>query len=216
MLTGQNGILTKANEAKEETEEANKKENQDLETLEEDYLAQIDTKTTGRAGEISQNWEKYKGKEVSYNTGKPEFDSGEDKINWKIFYSDDIHIYLISSNCVNIQTQTPKTLRGNALNEGESKYCGYFQNIINDYSKDGEKNDIDNSKAKKWLTCKHSVNIQPVEYMMDTDIWTNLYGNNSESYWVIGGPTLDMFAASYNKSFERKLEYTSDGYINRI
>ena len=46
--------------------------------------------------------------------------------------------------------------------------------------------------------------------MLDTDIWNPIYKNEYAEY-AIGGPTLEMFCASYKDTHKNKyIEYTAD------
>mgnify|MGYP004466369121 FL=1 len=86
---------------------------------------------------------------------------------------------------------------------GETHYTPVgFQKVLENYS--GSSYINSNSKAKKWIswTKQYSSstyeNIKSVSYMLDTNIWTSKFGDNNYADYVIGGPTLEMFVASWN------------------
>ena len=97
---------------------------------------------------------------------------------------------------------------GDDVSEGYKAPYG-FANVINSYS--GSDYINLNSKAKKWIswTKQYSSstypNIQSVSYMLDTNTWTSKYGDNNFADYVIGGPTLEMFVASWNTKYEDKI-----------
>lgn len=78
-----------------------------------------------------------------------------------------------------------------------------------------------NSKAKNWLSQwysysngKHKTsgdnkNLKAVAYMMDTSIWTTKFTTNWKNFdglidYAIGGPTLELFCASYKDTHPDK------------
>lgn len=77
-----------------------------------------------------------------------------------------------------------------------------FNNVYGSYS--GSSYINSNSKAKKWISWSNNYNsstnsnIKSVSYMLDTNVWTRQYGDNNFADYVIGGPTLEMFVASWN------------------
>ena len=75
--------------------------------------------------------------------------------------------------------------------------------------------------ARKWLDTflnsygtSTNTGVRAVAYLMDTNVWSIYAGNNAE--YAIGGPTLEMFCASYKDTHQsRYLEcdsVTSNGY----
>ena len=86
----------------------------------------------------------------------------------------------------------------------EDTYKLNFSNVYKDYT--GASWISQNSKGAKWLSqflgnnsyntsSSTNVNIRVVAYMMDTNIWSIYAGTNAE--YAMGGPTLEMFCASY-------------------
>ncbi len=79
-----------------------------------------------------------------------------------------------------------------------------FKNIINDYT---GSSDITNSRITPWLSYLNSrggqsntsSNMKATAYLLDTNVWdANFKGSKAD--YAIGGPTLDMFVASYKKT----------------
>jgi len=139
---------------------------------------------------------------------------------WKIFYADSNNIYIITDNYIHydyLPKSTNYTLYKN------SNYRFSFNDIVNDYN--GSANilntSITDSRVKKWISwaTKYStstnLNIKAVAYMLDTSKWNLLYKNNTYADYAIGGPTLELFVASYNQrypSLNIGISLDSDGY----
>ena len=90
---------------------------------------------------------------------------------------------------------------GDDVSEGYKVPYGFI-NVYGNYS--GSSYINSNSKAKKWISWANQYssstneNIRSVSYMLDTNVWTRQYGDNNFADYVIGGPTLEMFVASWN------------------
>ena len=116
--------------------------------------------------------------------------------NWQIFHSDGENIYLIAQDYVqNIYVPAGKG------GTGIAKYGNYgvgFTNVVNGYTGSV---DINSELAEKWLSqytyTSVTMNMKTTAYLLDTDVWSEFKDNNYAEY-AIGGPTLEMFVASYN------------------
>ena len=96
------------------------------------------------------------------------------------------------------------------------EYTAVFGNVYNSYA--GSSYINSNSKAKKWISWANQYssstneNIRSVSYMLDTNVWTSKYGDNNYADYVIGGPTVEMFVASWNtKHPENKIYCNGTG-----
>ena len=116
-------------------------------------------------------------------------------------------MYIISSDYVPVST-LPTTSVGHKPENTNSSYpkAAPFNNIINDY--DGSSN-ITDEKIKalnndyfniKGYTSKGN-NMKEVAYMLDTGIWST-FRNEEYAEYAIGGPTIEMLMASYNKKYQ--------------
>ena len=132
--------------------------------------------------------------------------------DWKIFHSDGKNVYIIASDYVPVD-KLPETSKKNKPANANSSYpkAAPFNNVINDYT--GSAN-ITDEKIKalnksyfdyleKNNTVSKNNNMKAVAYMLDTGIWSSFKTEKAE--YVIGGPTVEMLMASYNK------KYASDG-----
>ena len=125
--------------------------------------------------------------------------------DWKIFHSDGKNVYIIASDYVPVD-KLPETSAKHKPANADSSYpkAAPFDNVINDY--DGSSNITDekikalnNDYFSKGYTSINS-NMKAVAYMLDTGIWSSFASEKAE--YAIGGPTVEMLMASYNKKYQ--------------
>ena len=158
------------------------------------------------AGEIASNPSEHYGGEVT-NYITP---SGDPNVVWRIFYADENNIYLIASNYIKYDyapTSENYTLYKN------SDYRLAFDNVYQDYTGSAS---ITDGRITKWIQKYLDVaptstyqNIRAVAFMLDEPRWSAMYANPSYAEYAIGGPTLEMFVASYNKTHPENPMYCS-------
>ena len=173
------------------------------------------------AADINQNPSEYYGEEVEYTptNGAP--------VGWKIFYADEENIYLIASDYV-VNTYAPNAANGTPVNKTEgSTYKIYFTDIANnsayigtvDIKGDGTaEHPGEDTRVKKWISHIDSFtstynNMKATAYLLDTSIWSGYKDSNNKAEYVIGGPTLELFIASYNDTHETDINYEVTGRI---
>ena len=121
---------------------------------------------------------------------------------WRIFYADESNIYLIADDYISAEN-APDGQGGSKLYKN-STYKLSFDDVYKDYS--GASWISQNSKGAKWLSgflnansyntsSSTNENIRAVAYMMDTNVWSIYAGEDAE--YAMGGPTLELFCASY-------------------
>ena len=130
-------------------------------------------------------------------------------VGWKIFYADSENIYLIADDYVP-NTYVPNASNGTAPNKN-GKYKIYFTNIVGSYTGTADIRTED-ARVRKWITHINSYtstnnNMKAVAYLLDTSIWSGFKDSNSKAEYVIGGPTLELFIASYNNTHETDINY---------
>lgn len=173
---------------------------------------------------------KYYGKTVTgYTSTSATEGTKVGTVGWKIFYAGPTpgtttnNIYLIAD--ASIHYDNAPTSATETLNKGNSDYNFHFNNIISDYSTGAAA--ITDIKVKPWLSYLNTYptntnnNMKAVAFMLDTSRW-NMYYKGDVAEYAIGGPTLDMFVASYNEYYEDDTTFTgtkaicyartSDGY----
>ncbi len=165
------------------------------------------TATTEKKGDtaavVAQNPETYYGKEVE-NYGVIYDNTSEATNKWRIFYADEENIYLITDDYIH-EDYAP-----DAGSYQIYAYNTYELSINNVYKNYTGAADIDSTFANKWLSAYYpsnktstNYNIRAVAYMLDTDIWNPIYKNEYAEY-AIGGPTLEMYCASYKDTHPSK------------
>ncbi len=121
-------------------------------------------------------------------------------LKWRIFYKDKKNIYLIADDYVPYNN-LPISAGGTALAK-QGNYSAELTPVINEYTgsewiiKNTDENAI---KWLNWVTAypdSTNTNIKATTYMMDTNIWGEKFAG-SEAEYAIGGPTLELFCASY-------------------
>ena len=165
------------------------------------------------ASDVANNIGSYIGSTVTNYTPN----GGDKNVGWKIFYagksdagdsSENDHIYLIADDYIDIKNSageynTPSA-NGSVDALVDSPKCAALATI----QKSGYSGD--NSLAKNWL--KEDYGSSPIKYMLDTEGWSSLYGNEYAEY-AIAGPTVEMFAKSWNSNDGYpKLSYSYDEY----
>ncbi len=154
------------------------------------------------------------------------YNSKTSGITWRLWYVDNVEtsdktqdtIYLIGDF---IKTSQVPQKSGNSAIGGQNDKCSYFglnatTGIMPAYT-NSSKWVWDNQQtiASKWLkkwydygshkTSGDNNNMKAVAYMMDSSIWKEKFGDTSnKANYVLGGPTLEMFCASYKDSHPRK------------
>ena len=183
MLTGQNGILTQAQNAKNRTEAAQAEEENRLNeynniinnyvsggTTEETPTFDEDTLTIGEA----TNVDKYGWKVPNYTV--------EATNVWRLFYQDSNYTYLITDECV-----------GNYM--PSNYYVEYTSGA--DVSTIGQKLNPMLLKDGTFFTSSNTnENILATAWLTDPNKWAQF--KNSDAVFVIGSPTVELYVKSFN------------------
>ncbi len=140
--------------------------------------------------------------------------AGVTDVKWRIFYigkdptdTGENNIYLIADHYVprnELPAKNGKT--PNVGSDSSGNRTAYFTDVYSEYA--GSSSIENSNPAYNWLnqwnvylsnnsTSSTYENIRSVAYMMDTEIW-NKFGIVNISKYAIGGPTLELFAKSYN------------------
>ncbi|MBQ9012509.1 MAG: hypothetical protein IJ094_02925 [Bacilli bacterium] len=137
---------------------------------------------------------------------------------WKIFYSDGQHVYLISSKYIDVN-KLPATKNGYKPENCNAEYpkTANFDNVLKDYNGSP---DITDERLKE-LNYDYFVkgyssndnNMKAVAYMLDIDIWS-IFARGKNAEYAIGGPTIEMVFNSYNQKYDKS--YISKVFENEI
>lgn len=116
-------------------------------------------------------------------------------LEWQVFYSDPIETYLISKTLAKTEFPIPLKREKQSNDEEEYEYKG---------SADVRKLEYGLKWNKKWL--KRCLNNEAIggsakatAYMCDPVNWSE-YTTEGVANYAVGGPTVEMMIASYNKS----------------
>ena len=162
---------------------------------------------TINAEEVAKHPVVYCGKEVTGYT----CDSSAGVNKWKIYHSDGKNIYLIADNYVTAEYIPTKD--GATMTASTDYTNGYYfeDTLLNKYTGAAS---ITDTNITPWLSYLKSSyggsdntnkNMKATAYLLDTEIWKG-FKNSTKAKYAIGAPTLDMFVASYNTRFARKIE----------
>ena len=191
-----------------------------------------DTKQEITTEEVA-NDTSYIGKYVNYEVPT----GGDPEVKWRIFYVDgmngetvaenDRHIYLIAEDYLKFDYVPEKKVNGTTYTMYKNGYTNSdyilnFNNMYEAYSSNTCSTNITDTRIKKWMEYvdkypdSKNYNISSVAYMLDTEIWNTKYKNSYADY-AIGGPTIELFNASYkathpNNNYIEATVYDSSGY----
>ena len=213
MLTGENGILSQAAKAKEETEKA-----QANEALILDEYNKFLNNAVGGTGSTTPPEEP--AKEVTASDIADNKDAiGKDVTgytaqgvsSWKIFYAGTVegetepHIYLISSDYIPYDV-IPASTAGNKPAQGSFDRAAEFTNILGDYEGSASVTEerlkgLNNSYFNTKGYTSTNNNMKSVAYMLDTKAWSGFAVTGKADY-AIGGPTVELLFKSYNQKYE--------------
>ena len=133
----------------------------------------------------------------------------QQSVNWRIFHTDGTNIYLIADNY--IENQYKPVGKSGSTYSGTSGTYGADLNALKDYA--GSSDITASHPAKKWLSKytyeSTSYNMKATAYLLDTSVWNTVFANSYAEY-AIGGPTLELFTASYNATHEKDIEIQAD------
>ena len=165
------------------------------------------------AEEIASKPEEHYGGEVT-NYLAP---SGDPNVKWRIFYADESNVYLIASDYIH-KNYAPESAKNTLYNNGNG-YQLSFNNVIKDYNT-GAAN-ITDSRITKWINYVKDYpsatgsGIKSVAFMLDEARWSAKYAKPKYAEYAIGGPTLELWCASYKASHPDKYvecSYNAFGY----
>lgn len=262
-LFGENSILTKASESKEETRGASVEEARDLwkinqeadsmvasvtsQTLEEliddlvtqklltedekdqilgneskgieaTYKITIGSKTiefkkieeTTLAEEITPtNYGDY----INYNVDLN--DDGDTTNDWRIFYADGTNVFIIAADYLSNEKLPDET---DMVKQAGYSYSAYWTEAnLTKAGASAISSDVANKYMLNWLTTNPDStnnNAKAVADLLDTSVWSS-FATGVTGAEAIGGPTLEMYVASWNAKEYTQLycnNSTSAGY----
>ena len=187
MLTGNNGILTQAQRAKNETENAAQNEVAILDEYNQ-YLNNVTNGGTTTTPTFDANTltigdainsDKYGQKVTNYTV-----QAGKMTTNvWRLFYQDNNYTYLITDECL-----------------GSYKPSDYYTGVYSngaDVSTIGQKLNPMLLENEGFFTSSNTnANILATAWLTDPDKWAQF--KNSDAVFAIGSPTVELLVKSFN------------------
>ena len=126
---------------------------------------------------------------VGYTDTEANANSG----GYRLFYQDKNYTYLISDSTIALEDISTK-LYGSDYPNGASIKENSIGQMLNPMLKDAQ---VNGEKYNFFEAGNTKDNIKAVGWLTDPKNWTE-YTNGEEGVLAIGGPTLELFAASYN------------------
>ena len=247
MLTGNNGILQKAETAKESSAEAEGEEKINLAILAvktqtnggfDQKLLQEELKKyglTGTKGEnettvtvnektytiddegnvtsketikditakmVAENPEKYYGLKVTNYTST----NGQD--DWRIFYSDGTHIFLITGDYVDLSVANRLNSNTGMTKQG-SKYR------VNWSSAPSSLQTVEDTVKTRFMATGYTLNSSNsnskcVSTLLNASNWESYKDNNGMAEYAVGGSTIEMWMDSWNKRYQNDKLYCNN------
>ena len=154
----------------------------------------------------------------AYVTNYEVSEGGDPNVQWRIFYADEENVYLIASDYIHLD-YAPESAN-NTLYDNGNGYRLSFNNVINDYNT-GAAN-ITDSRITKWINYVKDYpsaignGIKSVAFMLDEARWSEKYAKPEYAEYAIGGPTLELWCASYKAAHPDKYvecSYDDTGYL---
>ena len=134
-----------------------------------------------------------------YGLKVTDYTSQNGQNDWKIFYSDGTHIFLITGDYIN----TAESDRINS-NTGmvTSKYCAYWSwNSVPDFQT-VDKEVLTRFKATEYKLQSEINNSKCVSILLNVDNWSSYKDSENKAENVIGSPTVEMWMDSWNNLYE--------------
>ena len=209
-LNGNDNIIKNANTAVGKYNEKVNEEQGVLNTLEEklkEYTEKRDDQNKENTGitaaEVASD-ASYIGKYVNYTVPN----GGDPNVKWRIFYADSSNIYLIASDYLKYDYVPTKITNGTeyTMDKQSNDYRLSFDNMYQAYTGSADITDVRITRWMKWVgkyPNSTNENIRSAAYMLDSNIWNAKYQNSYAEY-VLGGPTIEMFCASYKATHTEK------------
>ena len=158
---------------------------------------------------VAENPEKYYGLKVTNYTST----NGQD--DWRIFYSDGTHIFLITGDYVDLSVANRLDSNTGMTKEG-TKYVTYWDpsNIPN--LQTVSETVKTRFMATGYTLNSYSINSRCVSTLLNASNWESYKDNNGMAEYAIGGSTIEMWMASWNELCDKKYNKSSDKlYCNK-
>ena len=128
---------------------------------------------------------------------------GDTSNDWKIFYNDGTYTYIIPSNSI-LLNKVPD-ISGIQKLSNNSNYLAYFENsYLTEDMKELQGNSQERFMLGDYKLETNKESSKAVSILLNTENWTTFV--NEYADYAIGGPTLQMWIASWNEKYNDNIE----------
>ena len=144
-----------------------------------------------------------------YGLKVTDYTSQNGQNDWRIFYSDGTHIFLITGDYV----KTTETDRINS-NTGmtKSNYCAYWSSVPSFQTVDSEV--LTRFKATEYTLQSGINNSKCVSILLNSNNWSSYKDSGNKAEKAIGSPTVEMWMDSWNKRYPSDKLYCNNTNTN--
>ena len=162
--------------------------------------------------------------ETYYGLKVTNYESTNGQDDWKIFYSDGEHIFLITGDYVDLSVENRLNSNTGMEKIGDNYRVKWSSSNLPSLQTNTDKNgnDIDSIvktrfKATGYTLNSSNENSRCVSTLLNTSNWEGYKDNGNMAEYAIGGSTIEMWIASWNELCDKKYNKSSDKlYCNNI
>ena len=136
------------------------------------------------------------------------YESKNGQKDWKIFYSDGEHIFLITGDYVDLSVAN-RLNSNTGMTKIGTKYRAKWSSTGPNFqtNKDSYGNDIDNIVKKRFKATGYTLNSSKfnsrfVSTLLNASNWESYKDNNGMAEYAIGGSTIEMWMDSWNNLYK--------------
>ena len=149
--------------------------------------------------------------ETYYGLKVTNYESKNGQNDWKIFYSDGKHIFLITGDYVDLSVANEGTTKLDS-NTGMAKIgtkyiVNWNSGLTLQTNRDKDGNDIDSIIKTRFMATGYTLNSSNasskcVSTLLNTSNWESYKDNNGMAEYAIGGSTIEMWMDSWNNLYK--------------
>ena len=152
--------------------------------------------------------------ETYYGLKVANYESKNGQNDWRIFYSDGTHIFLITGDYVDLSVANRLNSNTGMTKQG-SKY------IVNWSSAPSSLQTVEETVKTRFMATRYTLNSRNessrcVSTLLNTSNWESYKDNNGMAEYAVGGSTIEMWMDSWNKRYPSDKLYcnntNADGY----
>ena len=152
--------------------------------------------------------------ETYYGLKVTNYESKNGQNDWRIFYSDGTHMFLITGDYVDLSVANRLNSNTGMTKQG-SKY------IVNWSSAPSSLQTVEETVKTRFMATGYTLNSSKnnskcVSTLLNASNWESYKDNNEMAEYAIGGSTIEMWMASWNELCDKKYNKSSDKlYCNK-